>query len=112
MCSNLNVPIRFAAPGRKEFVDYHTLVRTVEESFTQPDLERAPLIIPAQHIPSESNPRNFLNFDERHVVAVALDKLAALPDQNLGDIFKVSVTGFNVTKNPLPPNSLIITMNI
>lgn len=75
---------------RPGFVDYATFVRTVDEAFTQPELERAPLLIPIPHYPSEANPRNFLNFEERHVVAVALEKLAIVGDRNLDELFAVS----------------------
>lgn len=80
----------FAAPMRSGFVDYPGFVRTVDEAFTQAELERAPLVIPVPHFPSESNPRNFLNFEERHVLAMALEKLAKAGDRNLSEVFAVS----------------------
>lgn len=75
---------------RSGFVDYVTFVRTIDEAFTQAELERAPLIIPIPHYPSEANPRSFLNFEERHKVAVALEKLASVGDRNLEELFSVS----------------------
>lgn len=80
---------RFAAPGRNDFVDYVAFVSTINEAFTQPDLERAPLIVPTPHYPSEADPRSFLNFNERQIASVALEKLALLPDRNLEELFGV-----------------------
>ena len=79
---------------RSGFVDYVTFVRTIDEAFTQAELERAPLIIPIPHYPSEANPRSFLNFEERHKVAVALEKLASVGDRNLEELFSVSFSFF------------------
>lgn len=63
---------------------------TVEEAFTQKDLERAPLLVPLQHIAIQDCDRNFLNFDERHTVSMAIQKLAKTPEMemNLMDLFK------------------------
>lgn len=71
-------------------VDYRRFCQVVEEAFYQPCLERAPLIVPLQHFPSDDSPVNFLNFDERTIVTKALQKLARKPDQvsNLSSIFK------------------------
>ncbi|XP_056643883.1 uncharacterized protein LOC130449862 [Diorhabda sublineata] len=70
----------FASPTRKGCVDYKRFSDTVEESFTQQCLERAPLIVPIQHVPTRDCEKNFLNFDERIKVSVALQKLAKKPD--------------------------------
>lgn len=54
------------------------------------ELEQAPLLVPLQHIAISDCDRNFLNFDERNTVSVALQKLAKTPEMtvNLMDIFK------------------------
>ncbi|XP_072384086.1 uncharacterized protein [Diabrotica undecimpunctata] len=70
----------FASPMRKGCVDYKRFCEVVEESFTQQCLERAPLIVPIQHVPTRDCEKNFLNFDERIKVSVALQKLARKPD--------------------------------
>lgn len=79
----------FASPLRCGCVDYTRFCDAVEESFTQKHLERAPLLVPLQHVPTRDCDRNFLNFEERHTVAAAISKLAARPerDLNLMDIF-------------------------
>lgn len=65
----------------------------MEEAFTQTCLERAPLLVPLQHIPTKDCERNFLNFEERQVVSAALEKLAKKPDiqMNLMSLFLVSI---------------------
>ncbi|KAL3279478.1 hypothetical protein HHI36_016988 [Cryptolaemus montrouzieri] len=70
----------FASPLRRECIDYRRFSDVIEESFTQSCLERAPLIVPLQHIPTKDCERNFLNFEERRAVAIALEKLAKKPD--------------------------------
>lgn len=70
-------------------MDYVSFVRTLEEAFTINDLERAPTIVPVPHYPSEADPRNFLNFNERQTVAVALEKLALAPESNLSEVLSV-----------------------
>lgn len=87
---------RFRSPLRKNYVDYKRFCDTVEEVFHQSNLERAPLIIPLQHIPSYDDSNNFLNFDERKMVSGALNKLARYPDQvsNLSSLFEVLSTIF------------------
>lgn len=81
----------FASPKRRECVDYKRFSNVVEESFTQQCLERAPLLVPLQHVPSRDCERYFLNFDERKMVAIALQKLANKPDlqTNIMSIFQV-----------------------
>lgn len=76
-------------------MDYKRFCDTVEEVFSQPNLERAPLIVPLQHIPSDDGQHNFLNFDERQLVSGALNKLAKYPDQvaNISSLFQVVLEG-------------------
>lgn len=64
--------------------------------FHQPNLERTPLIVPLQHIPSYDDSNNFLNFDERQMVSAALNKLTKYPDQvsNLSSLFEVPSISF------------------
>lgn len=83
--------LRFRSPIRKNYVDYKRFCDSVEEAFCQANLERAPLIVPLQHIPFDDDHNNFLNFDERQLVSKALTKLAKYPDQvaNLSALFKV-----------------------
>lgn len=66
--------------------------------FCQSNLERAPLIVPLQHIPSDDDKNNFLNFDERQSVSGALNKLAKYPDQvaNLSSLFEVDFYHFQL----------------
>ncbi|CAG9765528.1 unnamed protein product [Ceutorhynchus assimilis] len=70
----------FASPLRQECVDYRQFADTVEEAFTQSCLERAPLIVPIQHVPTKDCEKNFLNFDERLILSVAMQKLSKKPD--------------------------------
>lgn len=64
------------------------------EALTQGGLERAPLLEPIPHIPSYDTPLNFLNFEERHTVSMALAKLAKFPDQlsNIMEVFQVRLS--------------------
>ncbi|KAL1506511.1 hypothetical protein ABEB36_005862 [Hypothenemus hampei] len=80
----------FASPLRRECVDYRRFVDVIEEAFTQPCLERAPLIVPIQHVPTKDCEKNFLNFDERLVLGVAMQKLSKKPDlqMNLSSVLK------------------------
>lgn len=77
---------------RRDCVDYKRFSEVVEESFTQSCLERAPLVVPLQHIPTKDCERNFLNFDERLTLSVAMQKLSKKPDlqMNLMSLFQVS----------------------
>lgn len=78
---------------RRDCVDYKRFSEVVEESFTQSCLERAPLIVPLQHIPTKDCERNFLNFDERLILSVAMQKLSKKPDlqMNLMSLFQVGL---------------------
>lgn len=70
----------FASPKRRECIDYRRFCEVVEEAFTQMCLERAPLIVPLQHIPTRDCEKNFLNFEERRTASVALEKLSKKPE--------------------------------
>lgn len=63
----------------------------VDEVGYQIGMERAPLIVPLQHITSSDGPTNFLNFEERTITSKALETLAKYPDQvsNLRSLFQV-----------------------
>jgi hypothetical protein len=63
----------------------------VEEAVTTSDLEKVPLFTPVQHVPSEAVTRNFLDFDERRMVEIAMDKLCDIQSPNLEELFKVQV---------------------
>jgi len=63
----------------------------MEEAVTTSDLERVPLFTPVQHVPSEAVSRNFLNFEERRILEVAMDKLCDIQNPNLEELFKVQV---------------------
>ncbi|KAG5882903.1 hypothetical protein JTB14_020171 [Gonioctena quinquepunctata] len=80
----------FASPMRNECVDYKRFSEVVEESFTQLCLERAPLLVPVQHVPTRDCEKNFLNFDERIMLSVALQKLSKKPDlqMNLSSVLQ------------------------
>ncbi|KAJ3666453.1 hypothetical protein Zmor_001895 [Zophobas morio] len=80
----------FASPLRRECVDYRRFSDVVEEAFTQLSLERAPLIVPLQHLPIKDGERNFLNFDERRTLSCAMRKLSKKPEMelNLMSIFQ------------------------
>ncbi|KAI8421319.1 hypothetical protein MSG28_008347 [Choristoneura fumiferana] len=80
----------FAAPGRRRYVEYQRFSDTVGESLTQGSLERAPLLEPLPHVPTIDSPLNYLNFEERNIVSMALTKLSKFPDQlsNILEVFK------------------------
>ncbi|KAL0881290.1 hypothetical protein ABMA27_001173 [Loxostege sticticalis] len=80
----------FCAPGRRRFVEYERFCETIGCAQTQGGLERAPLLEPVPHVPTIDSPLNFLTFEERHIVAGALAKLAKYPDQlsNILEVFK------------------------
>lgn len=63
----------------------------IDEFGYQIGMERAPLIVPLQHITSPDGPTNFLNFEERIVASKALETLAKHPDRvsNLRSLFQV-----------------------
>lgn len=70
-------------------VEYTRFSNTIEEAWSQSCLERAPLLVPLQHLPSDDDHRNFLDYDERHIVSMALDKLAKFDDRNFDSLFQV-----------------------
>lgn len=80
---------------RRHCIDYKRFSDVVEESFTQTCLERAPLIIPVQHVPTRDCEKNFLNFEERRVLSIAMQKLSKKPDLqvNVMSIFQVYIFG-------------------
>ncbi|KAK4881782.1 hypothetical protein RN001_005101 [Aquatica leii] len=80
----------FGSIKRCNCIDYKRFVNVVEESFTQNSLERAPLVTPIQHVPTNDCERNFLNFEERKVMCVALQKLSKKPElqMNLLDVMQ------------------------
>lgn len=80
----------FASPVRPGCVDYKRFAEVIEEAFTQACLERAPLIIPVQHVPTRDCERNFLNFDERRTLSIGIQKLSKKPElqMNLMSIFE------------------------
>lgn len=69
-------------------VDYCRFCDTIEEAFSQKQLERAPLLVPLQHIPADDGDFNFLNFEERTIVSAALQKLARQVQPNLIELFE------------------------
>lgn len=71
-------------------MDYVKFGDVVEEAVATGSLERAPLLVPVQHVPSEASPKTFLNFDERHAATTAMDKLSRVQEPNLKELFKVS----------------------
>ncbi|XP_012253830.2 uncharacterized protein LOC105684778 [Athalia rosae] len=77
----------YKAPLRPNFVEYARFAEAVEESVAMGSLERAPLLVPVQHLPSTACTRTFLNFEERHVLAQAMDKLCVRKNINMEDIF-------------------------
>ncbi|KAG7211846.1 hypothetical protein KM043_011069 [Ampulex compressa] len=88
-CTEMNTVAKvFKAPLRSDFVDYVKFAETVEEAVAMGSLERAPLLVPLQHVPSEASPKTFLNFEERNTLALALDKLSKIKQPNLEEIFQ------------------------
>ncbi|KAK2582407.1 hypothetical protein KPH14_004725 [Odynerus spinipes] len=77
----------FKSPMKPGFIDYARFAECVEEAVTMGSLERAPLVVPLQHVPSEASSRTFLNFEERHVLAQAIDKLCVVRQPNLEELF-------------------------
>ncbi|XP_046829104.1 uncharacterized protein LOC124428730 [Vespa crabro] len=77
----------FKSPMKPGFVDYARFAECVEEAVTMGSLERAPLLVPVQHIPSEASSRTFLNFEERHMLSQVMDKLCVVRQPNLEELF-------------------------
>lgn len=63
----------------------------MEEAVVTGGLEKVPLLVPFQYIPSEASDKTFLNFDERQAVAIAMDKLCKVSSPNLDELFEVSI---------------------
>ncbi|XP_018398309.1 PREDICTED: uncharacterized protein LOC108776253 [Cyphomyrmex costatus] len=78
----------FQAPLKSDFVEYTKFAAIVEEAVATGCLEKVPLVVPLQHVPSEASSRTFLNFDERQKVSIAMDKLCRVQSPNLEEIFK------------------------
>ncbi|XP_018359818.1 PREDICTED: uncharacterized protein LOC108759052 isoform X1 [Trachymyrmex cornetzi] len=78
----------FQAPLKPYFIEYTKFAAIVEEAVATRCLEKVPLVVPLQHVPSEADSRTFLNFDERQKVAIAMDKLCQVRSPNLEEIFK------------------------
>lgn len=72
--------------------------KIVEEAVATGGLEKVPLLVPSQHVPSEASDKTFLNFDERQTVAIAIDKLCKVPSPNLEELFKVSIESYVYTR--------------
>lgn len=84
--------VSFWRPG---FIEYTKFAIVVEEAVATAGLEKVPLVVPLQHVPSEASDRTFLNFDERQMVAIAMDKLCQVRSPNLEEVFKVSTAAIN-----------------
>ncbi|EFN67507.1 hypothetical protein EAG_02894 [Camponotus floridanus] len=55
----------FQASTKPEFIEYVRFAKVVEEAVVTGGLEKVPLLVPLQHVPSEASDKTFLNFDER-----------------------------------------------
>lgn len=82
---------RFKSPLRENWIDYKRFCQIIEESFYQPCLERAPLVVPLQHFPSRDGRLNFLNFKDRNILSNAMQTLTRYADliSNLSSLFSV-----------------------
>ena len=90
----------FKSPLRPNYIDYKLFCKTIEEAFYQPCLERSPLVVPLQHLPSSDGPTNFLNFEERTSVSKALEVLAKhYLKSNLKSLFEVTAFLINFNSN-------------
>ncbi|XP_036148032.1 uncharacterized protein LOC105829378 isoform X2 [Monomorium pharaonis] len=78
----------FQASLKPDFIEYTKFAAVVEEAVATAGLEKFPLVVPLQHVPSEASDRTFLNFDERQKVGIAMDKLCQVRSPNLEEIFK------------------------
>ncbi|KZC06769.1 hypothetical protein WN55_07542 [Dufourea novaeangliae] len=85
MATLINV---FRSPFRPDYVDYVKFGDAVEEAVATGGLEREPLLTPVQHVPPEASPKTFLNFDERRMVTIAMDKLSTIQQPNLEELFQ------------------------
>uniref|UniRef100_A0A1B6DX07 EF-hand domain-containing protein n=1 Tax=Clastoptera arizonana TaxID=38151 RepID=A0A1B6DX07_9HEMI len=79
----------FASPLNNCFVEYKRFCETVEETFTLLQLDRAPLLEPVQHVMISDGDHNFLNFEERQGLSLALQKVSEQRTEGLIDIIKV-----------------------
>ncbi|XP_066591621.1 EF-hand calcium-binding domain-containing protein 6 [Prorops nasuta] len=77
----------FRSPSRSGFVEYTRFAEIVEEAVYKGYLEKTPLTVPTPHVPSEACTKTFLNFEERRLVELALDKLSKVSQPNLIEIF-------------------------
>nr|CAD7461961.1 unnamed protein product [Timema tahoe] len=103
----------FASPMRRDYVDYRRFCETVEEAVTQACLERAPLIVPLQHIPTRDTDRNFLNFEERQLVSVGLQKLvSAMGTKRTGDLLPLFQDHDRAKCGTVPKGSLLQVLSI
>ncbi|XP_050463997.1 uncharacterized protein LOC126858035 [Cataglyphis hispanica] len=78
----------FQSSAKPLVIEYVKFAKIVEEAVATGGLEKVPLLVPLQHVPSEASDKTFLNFDERQTVAIAIDKLCKVPSPNLEEIFK------------------------
>ncbi|XP_063987045.1 uncharacterized protein LOC135167617 [Diachasmimorpha longicaudata] len=78
----------FKAPLRAGFVEYERFGNVVEEAVTTPALEKSPLLVPVQYVPSFASSKRFLNFEERQTIVETMEKLARVRNHNLEDVFK------------------------
>ncbi|XP_058811416.1 uncharacterized protein LOC131676318 [Topomyia yanbarensis] len=71
-------------------IDYKRFGDTVAEVDYQCDLEKAPMLVPLQHVSTEDGPHNHLNFEERTIASRSLQKLARYADvvSNLRSLFQ------------------------
>nr|CAD7394940.1 unnamed protein product [Timema cristinae] len=103
----------FASPMRRDYVDYRRFCETVEEAVTQACLERAPLIVPLQHIPTRDTDRNFLNFEERQLVSMGLQKLvSAMATKRTGDLLPLFQDHDRAKCGTVPKGSLLQVLSI
>ncbi|XP_058467684.1 uncharacterized protein LOC131440430 [Malaya genurostris] len=79
----------FKTPLRNT-IDYKRFCDTIAEVDYQCNLEKAPLLVPLQHVPTEDGLHNHLNFEERTIASRTLQKLARYADvvSNLKPIFE------------------------
>lgn len=67
---------------------YQKFCHLIDEAFSQKQLEKAPLLVPILHVPTEEGDYCFLNFEERTIVSQALQKLARQVQPNLLELFE------------------------